>query len=125
LEIAILAKRVSGRSTNVFVSTVSVRCFNLPPLPIELGNIVSEITEGLGEVAPNTSILFLGSGFSLGAKNIAGGEPPNGSELRRLFIRKLNLPADTSYDLQVLTEEFASDNTQKLVVAANLHNQLR
>jgi hypothetical protein len=73
-----------------------------------------ESIDSLGEVEPSTSILFLGSGFSLGTKNIAGGKPPNGSGLRRHFIRELNLPADTSYDLQVLTEEFASDDSQKL-----------
>ncbi|MFH1008268.1 MAG: SIR2 family protein [Candidatus Latescibacterota bacterium] len=70
--------------------------------------------ESIGEVDPTTSILFLGSGFSLGAKNIANGNPPNGSGLRRHFIKALNLPAETSYDLQVLTEEFANDNPQKL-----------
>lgn len=70
--------------------------------------------ESISEVDPTTSILFLGSGFSLGATNIAGGNPPNGSGLRRHFIDTLKLPTDTSYDLQVLTEEFASDDPQKL-----------
>ncbi len=71
-------------------------------------------TDSIGEVDPSTSILFLGSGFSLGTKNVAGGKPPNGTGLRRHFIRELKLPVDTSYDLQVLTEEFASDDSQKL-----------
>jgi len=68
----------------------------------------------LGEVDPESSILFLGSGFSLGAKNISGGNPPNGRGLRRHFIEQLKLPDDTDYDLQVLTEEFAEDDAKKL-----------
>jgi len=78
------------------------------------GGIVSKPINEINEVEPSNSILFLGSGFSLGAKNIAGGNPPNGTGLRRHFIRELGLPLDTSYDLQVLTEEFASDDSQKL-----------
>ena len=72
------------------------------------------LVESIGVVDPTNSILFLGSGFSLGAKNIANGNPPNGSGLRQHFIKALELPADTSYDLQILTEEFASDDRQKL-----------
>lgn len=68
----------------------------------------------LGEVDPESSILFLGSGFSLGAKNISGGNPPNGRGLRHHFIEQLKLPEDTDYDLQVLTEEFAEDDAKKL-----------
>ena len=68
----------------------------------------------LGEFDPESSILFLGSGFSLGATNIANDTPPNGKGLRRHFIQQLNLPADTDYDLQVLSEEFAENDAQKL-----------
>ena len=68
----------------------------------------------LGDVDPRSSILFLGSGFSLGATNIARAEPPNGRGLRRHFIQQLKLPPDTDYDLQVLTEEFAEDDARKL-----------
>lgn len=67
-----------------------------------------------GEVDPESSILLLGAGFSLGAINIANEQPPNGRGLRRHFIQQLNLPGDTDYDLQVLTEEFAEDNAKKL-----------
>ena len=70
--------------------------------------------DGLGEVDPASSILFLGSGFSLGATNIANKCPPNGKGLRRHFIEQLKLPADTDYDLQILSEEFADDNPRKL-----------
>lgn len=70
--------------------------------------------EELGEVDPESSILFLGSGFSLGATNIANEGPPNGRGLRRHFIQQLKLPADTDYSLQILTEEFAEDNAKKL-----------
>lgn len=68
----------------------------------------------IGEFNPECSILFLGSGFSLGASNIANGNPPNGRGLRRHFIEQLNLPADTDYDLQVLSEEFAEHDSGRL-----------
>ncbi|MEH1242963.1 SIR2 family protein [Serratia marcescens] len=68
----------------------------------------------IGEFDPESSILFLGSGFSLGATNIANDTPPNGKGLRRHFIQQLNLPADTDYDLQVLSEEFAENDSKKL-----------
>lgn len=68
----------------------------------------------LGEIDPESSILFLGSGFSLNATSIAQASPPNGKGLRRHFIEQLQLPADTDYDLQVLSEEFAEDDSQKL-----------
>src|ERR1043166_5916134 len=70
--------------------------------------------KGLGEVDPESSILFLGSGFSLGATSIAQASPPNGKGLRRHFIQQLELPADTDYDLQVLSEEFAENDSRKL-----------
>lgn len=65
-------------------------------------------------IDPESSILFLGSGFSVGSTNIAGGNPPNGRGLRRHFIEALELPSDNDFDLQVLTEEFAEDDAQKL-----------
>ncbi|WP_157759994.1 SIR2 family protein [Delftia acidovorans] len=68
----------------------------------------------LGEFNPESSILFLGSGFSLGAKNISNSSPPNGKGLRRHFVEQLKLPADTEYDLQVLSEEFAQHDSGKL-----------
>lgn len=68
----------------------------------------------LGEVDPESSVLFLGSGFSLGATNIGGHKPPNGRGLRRHFIEQLGLAEDTDYDLQVLTEEFAESDAKKL-----------
>lgn len=70
--------------------------------------------DGIEEFDPESSILFLGSGFSLGATNIAGDSPPNGKGLRRHFIQLLKLPSDTEYDLQVLSDEFAEDDSQKL-----------
>ena len=68
----------------------------------------------LGELDPQSSILFLGSGFSLGATNVANGSPPNGRGLRRHFLNQLKLPPDTEYDIQVLAEEFAEEDAQKL-----------
>jgi len=67
-----------------------------------------------GEIDPQSSILFLGSGFSLGATNVANGSPPNGRGLRRHFLNQLGLPLDTDYDIQVLAEEFAEEDAQKL-----------
>lgn len=75
---------------------------------------MAQDTFELGEFDPESSILFLGSGFSLGAKNIARGNPPNGRGLRRHFVEQLKLPEDTDYDLQVLTEEFAENDSKKL-----------
>lgn len=66
------------------------------------------------DIIPSNSIIFLGSGFSLGAQNILGKSPPNGKSLRRHFIQQLNLPEDTEYDLQILSEEFADNNPEKL-----------
>lgn len=75
--------------------------------------MVKEI-EGIAEFDPESSVLFLGSGFSVGATNIEGGSPPNGKGLRHHFIRHLKLPPDTDYDLQVISDEFAESNPQKL-----------
>lgn len=70
--------------------------------------------DALGEFNPESSILFLGSGFSHGANNIANSTPPNGRGLRHHFIEQLKLPPSTDYDLQVLSEEFAEHNSEKL-----------
>ena len=75
---------------------------------------MTENIDLIKEFSPESSILFLGSGFSLNAKNIANKSPPNGRELRRHFIQQLKLPADTEYDLQILSEEFAEDDPEKL-----------
>ena len=75
---------------------------------------MTQSLDDIGEFNPESSILFLGSGFSLGAKNIAGKSPPNGAGLKRHFIEQLGLSNETTYDLQVLTEEFAEKNAQKL-----------
>ncbi|MCG9079937.1 SIR2 family protein [Laribacter hongkongensis] len=75
---------------------------------------MTQSLDELGEFDPESSILFLGSGFSLGATNIAGKNPPNGAGLRRHFIEQLGLPSETTYDLQILTEEFAEKDAQKL-----------
>ena len=64
----------------------------------------------LTEIDPSSAVLFLGSGFSLESTNLYGKAPPNGAGLRRYFIEKLGLPSDTSYDLHVLAEEFASES---------------
>ena len=71
-------------------------------------------TADIGEIDPESAVLFLGSGFSLGATNIAGASPPNGKGLRRHFIPTLNLEPGVDYDLQVLSEEFAAEDSHKL-----------
>jgi len=63
---------------------------------------------------PASAVLFLGSGFSLSARNISNESPPNGAGLRRHFIKQLGLPDDTAYDLQVLSEEFAEGGLERL-----------
>lgn len=68
----------------------------------------------IGEFNPETSVLFLGSGFSIGARNIANSSPPNGKGLRRHFIEQLKFEANADYDLQVLSEEFAKRDPGKL-----------
>jgi len=73
-----------------------------------------QLIDELGEFDPESSILFLGSGFSLSATNIEDKNPPNGSGLRLHFIEQLGLPIETSYDLQILTEEFAEKDAHKL-----------
>ncbi len=60
----------------------------------------------LSEIDPSSSILFLGSGFSVGAENIRGGEMPTGTGLKRTFAEALGVrPED--YDLMTLADEFA------------------
>jgi hypothetical protein len=68
----------------------------------------------ISEFSPENSVILIGSGFSLGATNIVGNNPPNGRGLRRHFLQKLKLPLDTEYDLQVLSDEFAEDDPRKL-----------
>jgi hypothetical protein len=68
----------------------------------------------IGQIDPSSAVLLLGSGFSLASTNIRGKNPPNGSGLRQYFIEALGLPADTSYDLQILTEEFAEQDSSRL-----------
>lgn len=59
----------------------------------------------LNEIDPTSSILFLGSGFSVGAENIRGGEIPSGKGLKKMFASALKVHAD-DYDLTTLADEF-------------------
>lgn len=61
----------------------------------------------LSEIDPASSILFLGSGFSVGARNIRGDEMLSGKGLKEAFASTLNVKAD-DYDLTTLADEFAS-----------------
>jgi hypothetical protein len=70
--------------------------------------------EDIVSIDPGTSVLLLGSGFSLESTNIRGNAPPNGTGLRQHFIGSLGLPPDTSYDIQVLADEFAEKDAEKL-----------
>lgn len=64
-------------------------------------------SEILKEIYAPESILFLGSGFSRGARNIRGQNLPTGRELRRNFAKMLNVDPD-QYNLQTLADEIAS-----------------
>ncbi|MGG5817512.1 SIR2 family protein [Falsiroseomonas sp. HW251] len=72
------------------------------------------MTSPVGDFDPASSILFLGSGFSMSATNIAGNHPPNGAQLRKHFLDELKLPPESTYDLQVLSEEYAEKDSKKL-----------
>lgn len=72
------------------------------------------LEDAVGAIDPATAVLFLGSGFSLGATGVGGKSPPNGAGLRTHFIDVLGLPESTRYDLQILSDEFASDDEAKL-----------
>ena len=62
------------------------------------------------QVDPKNSVILLGSGFSLGSKNLKGESPPNGTGLKKHFLNQLNMPSDSTYDLQVLSEEFSASS---------------
>jgi len=64
----------------------------------------------IGSIETETSVLLLGSGFSLESKNLNGKNPPNGRGLREHFIEALRLPTTIQYDIQVLAEEFAEND---------------
>lgn len=64
-------------------------------------------------LSPNSSILFLGSGFSAGATNIAGEALPLAGGLKSKFSRILQLP-DDSLDLKNLADEIDYKNDPPL-----------
>jgi SIR2-like protein len=53
---------------------------------------------------PSSSVLFLGSGFSVEATNIAGENPPVGDGLRTKFLELLELETSDASDLKDLAE---------------------
>lgn len=64
------------------------------------------MSKNLVEIDPASSILFLGSGFSVGAKNIRGDEMPTGRGLKETFASALGVrPED--YDLMTLADEYS------------------
>jgi hypothetical protein len=75
---------------------------------------VSGNFKDIGTIDPDSSVLLLGSGFSLEGTNLRGKPPPNGTGLRRHFIEVLNLPPETGYDIQVLADEFAERDAERL-----------
>jgi hypothetical protein len=64
------------------------------------------VSETLVEIDPASSILFLGSGFSVGAENIRGTSMPSGKGLKDTFASALGVRSD-DYDLMTLADEFA------------------
>jgi hypothetical protein len=69
-----------------------------------------ETQEPPHEIDPPSTVLLLGSGFSLESRNLHNVAPPNGPSLRKHFINALNFPADTDINLQILAEEFSHDS---------------
>lgn len=65
-------------------------------------------TPNLEAIDPEGSILFLGSGFSAGATNIAGGKLPTGNMLRQSFAKIIGVDPN-AYELQTLAEEVATN----------------
>ena len=61
----------------------------------------------IDELDASGSILFLGAGFSLGAKNIRGRDVPSGTGLRDELARILKVTSD-QYTLETLVEEVHS-----------------
>ena len=59
------------------------------------------------ELDASGSILFLGAGFALGAKNIRGRDVPSGTGLREELARMLGV-SPTDYNLETLVEEINS-----------------
>lgn len=53
---------------------------------------------------PSSSVLFLGSGFSVEATNIVGDNPPVGDGLRKKFLELLELDESEASDLKDLAE---------------------
>jgi hypothetical protein len=74
----------------------------------------------ISELDPRSAVLLLGSGFSLESTNLYGKSPPNGSGLRRHFIDELHFAPDTTYEIQVLAEEFESQS--KITLFRELYN---
>ena len=68
----------------------------------------------LTELDPGSSILFLGSGFSLSSTNIMGENPPSGKGLATHFKNALGLSSDADYSLQVLADEFHAGGRSSL-----------
>lgn len=63
----------------------------------------------LPEIDSTGSIIFLGSGFSQGAKNILGRTLPAGDGLRDEFAVRLKVEP-TAYDLRILADELSSQS---------------
>ena len=62
---------------------------------------------------PKNSVLFLGSGFSAGARNVGKEELPAGNPLKALLGKLLEVNA-ADYDLMTLAQEFTGDDGDRL-----------
>lgn len=71
------------------------------------------MTNKLSEIDPQNSIIFLGSGFSAGAKNILDIQMPAGSGLKDLFAAEIGVDS-RDYDLMTLADEFSGGDNSKL-----------
>ena len=87
-----------------------------PAIPLPRKQSKIEVPESLFPEGfdPSSSILFLGSGFSAEAKNIAGDHPPVGDGLRKKFLGLLELDEAEGGDLKDLAD-YAFQNEKNVL----------
>ena len=71
--------------------------------------------ENWDQLNPRNSVLFLGSGFSLGAKNRSGGHFMDGTELSRKLCEVLNEDTDPLPSLREISDDFVPEQQRLLL----------
>jgi len=69
---------------------------------------------------PASSVLFLGSAFSVQATNILGENPPAGKGLAQKLLERLKMPENSDHDLKDLAT-YAQRNGIDLYALLNEH----